>query len=316
MKKIRTAVIGVGNMGRHHARVYSEISNLVAIADTAPERGKEIAKKHGVNFYRDYREMLDKERLDAVSVVVPTELHKKPTIECLRRGVPTLVEKPIANSLADARIILKQAEKSDTYLMVGHIERFNPAIAKLKQLIGRGKLGQIINLLAVRVGISPPKGKRLDVALDLAIHDVDIFNYLLGELPKRNNVIRRKVFEDNVADSALVILEYEKATGIVQTNWITPIRIRKLHVTGVDGFAELDYISQKLILYSEALKKEPCGNGDSFKSFVSSKPPKKEVYVSKKEPLKRELEYFLENIESGYLSKVPEEALMAIKILV
>jgi len=313
MKKIKTAVIGVGNMGQHHVRVYSEISDLVAVADVNAENGMRIARKYGVKFYRDYQMILTEEEIGAVSIAVPTELHKNLAITCLQRKIPTLVEKPIAGLIRDAEEIVEEAKKNDTFLMVGHIERFNPAVMKLKKLIDRGRLGQIISLLAVRVGINPPFGKDLDVATDLAIHDVDVFNYLLGEFPRGRKIIRHKVFKHNTADSASIIIEYEKTTGMIQANWITPIKIRKLYVTGTNGFAELDYINQKLVVYSEAHKRKQ--HGDFFEFIAFHEPPKKGVYISKKEPLKEELKFFLKHSRNGYVDWISRESLMAVRIL-
>lgn len=310
---IKTAVIGVGNMGKNHARVYSEISNLVAVSDLIFNTGKKIAKKYQARFYQDYQKMLDKEKPEAVSVVVPTKFHKKVAINCLKRKIPTLVEKPIADSLKAAQAILKQAQKNKTFLMVGHIERFNPAVVKLKKLINQRKFGRIISLLAIRVGINPPKLKNSDVVLDLAIHDIDIFNFLLEEFPKRKKIVTHKIFKNNLTDSASLLLEYKNTTAIVQTNWITPIKIRKLYVTGTKSFCELDYILQKLIIFDKILSITPKSG---FSGLVAlSKTPKKEVFVSQKEPLRQELKFFLKNIKNYQLIDNVKQAIMALRIL-
>jgi UDP-N-acetylglucosamine 3-dehydrogenase len=311
-KKIRTAVIGAGNMGKNHARVYAEISNLVAISDLLPETGKVLSDQYGVRFYQDYREMLDIEKPDAVSVVVPTKFHKEVVLECLARKIPSLVEKPIASTVEEANIMLEAAKKYKTFLMVGHIERFNPAIKKLKQLIDTQRLGKIISLLAIRVGIAPPNIPNSDVVLDLGIHDVDIFNFLLDKFPVNKKVIRDKIFKNNKGDSASILLEYDSAIGYIQTNWITPIKMRKLFVTGTNAFVELDYISQRLILYEKILNTNY--DGDFFELVSFSDTPKKDIFLSKKEPLKEELKYFISNRIKPSLDST-KYALNAIKIL-
>lgn len=311
-KKIKTAVIGVGNMGKNHARVYSEISRLVAVSDLIPQRGKAVAKKYNARFYQDYQKMLREQKPEAVSVVVPTKFHKRVSLETLARKIPTLVEKPITDSPKAAQAILKAAQENKTFLMVGHIERFNPAVVKLKQLISQGRFGRIISLLAVRVGINPPLTKKSNVVLDLAIHDIDVFNFLLEEFPKRKKIVKHKIFKDNLADSASLLLEYKNTTAMVQTNWVTPIKIRKLSVTGTKGFCELDYILQKLIIFDKISSITPK---PGFSGLVAlSKTPKKEVFVSKKEPLKEELKFFLKNLKN-YQLKSAQKATQALKIL-
>jgi len=294
---LKTAVIGIGNMGKNHARVYSEISNLVGIADLSSELGIPLAKKFNTKFYSNYKKMLDIEKPEAVSIAVPTHLHKIISIECIKKGIPILIEKPVADSLKSAKGILNEARKRNVIVMIGHIERYNPAIKKLKQLINNKRFGEITNLLGIRVGISPPKSENSDVVLDLAIHDVDIFNYLLDEYPLKKKIIRQKIFDNNIADSASVLLEYKNSTGFIQTNWITPIKARKLYVTGTNGFAELDYIKQKLVLYDKVLgKKGPDG---FFRGIFPSEPPKKVIFISKKEPLKEELNFFLNKVKEN-----------------
>lgn len=312
-KTIKTAVIGAGNMGKNHARVYSEISNLTAIADVLPEIGLPLSREYSVPFYQNFEELLEKEQPEALSVVVPTKFHKDVVLSCLSRRISTLVEKPIADSIRNAEEMILTAKKMKTCLMVGHIERFNPAIRKLKKIINSGKLGKIISLLAIRVGVAPPKIANSDVALDLGIHDIDVFNYLLDEFPVDRKVMRSKIFHNNLADSASVLLEYKEARGYIQTNWITPIKMRKLYITGTDGFVELDYITQKLILHDKIITMKP--QGDFFEMVSVSDAPKKEVYVSKKEPLKEELQYFLMNrnndsSQSSYAIKALETLLI------
>lgn len=313
-KNIKTAVIGVGNMGKNHARIYSEISDLVAVSDVIENTGKKIAEKYKVKFYKDFHEMLQKEKPDAVSVVVPTKFHKEITIDCLKREIPTLVEKPIADTLSDAKAMLEEAKKNRTFLMVGHIERFNPVVVRLKDLIDQRKFGRIISLLAIRVGISPPKISGSDVIIDLAIHDLDVFNYLLDELPHSKKIIGSKIFKDNRVDSAAILLEYKHAIGMIQTNWITPIKMRKLYLTGTDGFAEVDYISQKLVIHNNIINKKQVG--DYLELISLSRAQKKEIYISRKEPLKNELLFFLKNRKNYQHITITTGAIEALRLVI
>lgn len=310
---IKTAVIGVGNMGKHHARIYSEISNLVAVADLNEEVGKMIADKYGTKYYKNYHGLLNKEKIEAVSVAVPSVFHRKVVIDCLSSKIPTLVEKPIAEKIKDANAMIEEASKQKTLLMVGHIERFNPAIIKLKEIVKNKKLGKIINLLALRIGLHPPVMTGLDVAVDLSIHDIDIFNFLLDEIPKRKKIVKNKIFPGSIADSSSFILEYEKTTGMIHSNWVTPVKIRKLFVSGSEGFAELDYISQKLIIFQKMNHED---KQDDYLNFLTySDTPQKIEFVSKKEPLKEELKFFLKNYKNYKLTKVAKEAMLALETI-
>jgi len=289
----RTAVIGVGNMGKNHARVYHDISTLSAISDTNQQLGNAAAKKFSTKYYEDYKKMLDREKPDAVSVVVPTPFHKEIVLECLKRHIPTLVEKPIASTISDAKSMLQAAITSDTYLLVGHIERFNPAVIQLKKLIDNNKIGKLISLLAIRVGISPPLIPHANVIVDLGIHDVDIFNYLLEEFPNEHYITKQKIFTHTDVDSGSIHLRYPSCQAIAVTNWVTPIKIRRLYATGTEGFIELDYISQKITYYSKIV--HTISNGDFFEFISLLQSPQKKLYISKKEPLKEEIMYFLKN---------------------
>lgn len=314
MKKssLKTVVIGVGNMGKNHVRIYSQISQLSAVADVSSSLVNQVAAQYGVPAYTDYRQMLDEVKPDAVSVVVPTPFHAAVTLECLKRRLPTLVEKPIALNLADARKMLSAARQYRTFLMVGHVERFNPAVLHLKKLINAGKFGQIISLLSVRVGVSPPKTTGSDVGLDLGIHDIDVFNYLLDSTPKSYQVIKQKIHPQNQADAASMILKYPKTTGLIQTNWVTPIKIRQLYVTGTKRFAELDYINQRITMLELIT---PKTNLSFFELQDISNIPTKEVYQSQAEPLKEELIYFLDK-RNTHNYKLVKSAIAALKVVV
>jgi UDP-N-acetylglucosamine 3-dehydrogenase len=130
---IRTGVVGVGEMGQNHVRVYNEMedTDLVGIADVNERRVREIANQHKTKAFTDYKDLL-KEDLDAISIAVPTILHKKVAIDFIGGGVNCLIEKPIASNLEDAKEIIREAEKNNVKLAIGHIERFNPAVTKLK----------------------------------------------------------------------------------------------------------------------------------------------------------------------------------------
>ena len=206
-RKIKTAVIGVGNMGKNHARVYKEISSLTAVVDTNPNRGIQMADEFDVKWYKTVKELIKKEKIDALSIVVPTSKHSSIAKITLANKIPTLIEKPIAPTVKQGTELINLAKKFKTFLMVGHIERFNPAVVKVKGLIEKGKLGDIVSLLAIRVGVIPPAFFPSDVVIDLSIHDIDVFNFLLDQFPKKVTVGKNKIFNQNISDSAALLLE-------------------------------------------------------------------------------------------------------------
>ena len=277
MKKIRVGVIGVGAMGKHHARVYSEMrgAELVGVADANKRTAAEIASKYNTAAFDDCERLL-KNDLDAVSIVVPTGMHKDIALKAANHGVHMLVEKPISDSLSNAAAIIDAARRKNRKLMVGHIERFNPVILKLKELISAGRLGQVLSISCRRVGPYPPRIRDVGVLIDLAVHDIDAISYLYGQKAMNVYAIGGNSFHIK-EDHASIILQYaDKKSGIVETNWLTPHKIRKLTVTATEGVAHADYLEQSL----EIWKEEGVEN----------------VEIEKREPLKNELEHFLSSI--------------------
>jgi UDP-N-acetylglucosamine 3-dehydrogenase len=257
--------------------------------------------------------MLEKEDIDAVSVVVPTLLHHEVASQCMANKKHVLVEKPIASTLEEAQALIVAAKKNGVIFTVGHIERFNPAVQKLKEIIDSGKIGDIMSVFARRVGLAPPKIKDANVIIDLAVHDIDIINYLLGEFPRKHTAEGGKAFMENLHDFANIMLSYPSASAFIQVNWITPVRIRKLNVTGTRGYVELDYIDQEISLYETKFrKKDQWGEG---KPLLFDETSENKVDVKKEQPLKRELNHFLDVIidDDRNLMVTPEQGFEALK---
>ena len=309
---MKVAVIGVGNMGSNHARIYSEMSELVAVSDVNETLGKKISEKYKCRYYKDYKEMLENEKLDAVSIVVPTSFHKKVALDVIEYRIPFLLEKPIADNLENGKEIIDTAREKKVKFMVGHIERFNPAVIKLKEVLDNFELGEINSIMCRRVGVIPPKVKDTNVIIDLAVHDIDIFNYLLNKKPSKlfgslgNSLIAN-------GDYADLLLKYGNTNAFIQVNWITPIKIRLLNVTGSRGYAELNYITQELDIYKSNYAKDYDDFGDYIIKFGN--PTKVNIQIKKEEPLKVELHTFLDCIQSGKEFPVKgEEAFEALRI--
>lgn len=279
MKKIRVGVIGAGAMGKHHARIYSEMqeAELVGVADINERAAAEAATEYNTEAFTDCEHLL-KDDLDAVSIAVPTSQHKAIALKAASHGVHMLVEKPIAESLESADAIINAARRKNLKLMVGHIERFNPAILKLKELIRTDELGQIISISCRRVGPFPPRIRDVGIIIDLAVHDIDAISYLYGKRALNVYSIAGNNFHVK-EDHASILLQYEnKRSGMVETNWLTPHKIRTITITATEGVAYADYIEQSLEIWKEGEVRE--------------------VQIEKREPLKNELELFLRFIRN------------------
>lgn len=295
MGKIKVAVIGVGSMGKNHARVFAELDecNLVAICDIDEAQAKKIAEKLDCHAYTNYKEMFSKENLDLVSIAVPTSLHREVALDAIDTGLHLIVEKPISDSIEHAKEIVNKAKEKGLTLSVGHIERFNPAVIKLKEIIDNGKLGEIVNISTKRVGLVPPRVKDANIVVDVAVHDIEIINHLLGKYPDKIFTHGGKALSDEREDFVEILMVYNKASGVVQCNWMTPIKIRTLSITGTKGYAELDYIQQSLVLH----KKNYNTSLENFEENVKFSPSETEIIsIKKEEPLKLELMNMIKSV--------------------
>ena len=272
---IKVGVVGVGMMGQHHARVYSELNcELVGVADKNLEQAKKIGELYSTNYYEGYQELLDK--VDAVSIVVPTSLHRQVAMDFIKRGVHCLVEKPIASTIEEAKEMIREAEGKGVKLMVGHVERFNPAVTKLKELVEKGALGKLILISTRRVGPFVSRIRDVGIIIDSATHDIDIARYLVGRDPI-NVYAKSGRVKSEKEDHAIVVLDFGDVAASIEVNWFTPHKVRSLVATGTEGIAYLDYIKQELDVHSGGEKIVPK--------------------IDKVEPLKLELKHFLDCIQ-------------------
>ncbi len=291
---MRTAVIGVGAIGRNHARLYNEIENaeLVAVADNDPATAARVAAQLHTKHYGDYREMLAAERLDAVSVCVPTMLHHQVALDCLAAGLNVLVEKPIAATVAQGGEMIAAAAQAGVKFTVGHIERFNPAIIELKRRLDEGEIGRVFQVHARRLGPFPARIRDVGVVIDLAIHDVDIMRYLVGSEVQR--VYAETAQNLNTAHEDLLsgLLRFANGTiGVLDINWLTPTKIRELMVTGEKGMFLASYLTQDLYFYENDYINAQWDTISNIAGVSEGKMVR--LRIDRKEPLRVELESFL-----------------------
>jgi predicted dehydrogenase len=249
---LRAAVIGVGNMGRNHARVYANMESveLVAVCDANYATAAAAAQIYRCRAYGDYHLLLAEEELDLVSVVVPTKDHYAVASEVIDEGVAVLIEKPIAATVAEGEALIAAAERAGVVLTVGHIERFNPAIIALKEQLDDYELGSVFQVAARRVGPFPARIMDVGVVIDLATHEMDILNYLIGSPVSRMHVELHRHIHQSHEDMLAAVLRFENGViGLLDINWLTPTKIRELSVIGERGMFVANYLTQDLTFY-------------------------------------------------------------------
>ena len=288
IKDIRTAVIGVGSMGQNHARVFSEISNLVAVSDINEVQGREVAKRFGVKWYADYRQLIEK--VDAVSIAVPTFLHLDIAKAFLCSGINILVEKPLAASLSDSQEILSLAQSTGINVAVGHVERHNTVVSYSKKEIDSGRWGEIITLSSRRFSNFPERISDVGVLFDLAIHDVDIIRYLAGTPVNSVFATGGKALNTEYEDYATLLMIFEDGKmGLCEANWLTPMKVRELSVTTTSHHIILDYLNQHVDTFSSTFGEVKPSN--LFQPPMATN--HKQTTLKVIEPLKTELIDFL-----------------------
>jgi predicted dehydrogenase len=242
---VKVGVVGVGYLGRHHARIYSKLEDveLEAVVDTDAEKAREIAGKYGSKAYTDYREILG--RVQAVSVVTPTASHCGIAMDFLRAGSDVLIEKPITRTLAEADSLIEEASKRGSILQVGHLERYNPAVVAAAKLMDRPRFFE-----SERISPFLERAANVDVTLDLMIHDIDIVMSLLGaEGVETVRAVGAKVLSDNV-DVAKAWVEFKDGAAAL----ITAARVangtqRRLKIFQRDSYVVIDYQNRQLTRY-------------------------------------------------------------------
>ncbi len=273
-----TGVVGCGWFGAAHCRNYMEISNLVAVCDINEEQARKIGEKYGVNWYTDHKAMIKNEDLDSVSIVISPSHISSVGYDFIEAGINVLLEKPLGVKLKDLEK-LKMLDQS-VRIMPGFIEIFNPIVEQLKENLVC--IGSPIMAVTRRIGRFPRRFWRIGVVLDLAFHDIYVLRYLFGEVEELRSMlsyINNQEFED----AAVLLLELEDGvSGVIEANWLTPIKERRLRVYGSGGTIEIDFVSQRLNIF----KDDPMSSPRVVKEEILHP-----HFLG--EPLRRELETFL-----------------------
>lgn len=311
---LNVAVIGVGSMGRNHARVFATMPNvnLVAVADVDPTALYKVARTYRARPYTDYRAMLDQEAMDLVSLVVPTALHHPMAKEVIERGIHVFIEKPFTLCVAEGKELIAAASEKGIKLAVGHIERFNPAVAEMKRHLEHGQLGRVYQIHARRVGPFPPRVDDVGVILDLATHELDIMEYITNSPVSSLYAETERKIHGSHEDLLLGVLKFENGTvGVLDINWLTPTKIRELALLGERGMFLVNYLTQDFYFYENAFTN---GQWEGLSAIMGVSEGRRVKYeVKRREPLRVELEDFVNCVLYGGRPAVTgEEALRAI----
>jgi predicted dehydrogenase len=249
--KIRVGVVGVGALGRHHAGVYASLpeASLIGVADTLAGRAEEVARPLGIQYFTDYRRLFG--NVDAVSIATPTSLHAEIGQEFLEQGIDVLVEKPISHSLEAADRLIRAAAYSGRVLQVGHLERFNPAVRAIREIVARPRFFE-----AHRMGVFSPRSLDIDVILDLMIHDLDVIALLVPSPPAHIDAVGIPILTDRIDIANARIRFSDGCVANVTASRVSMEKIRKLRLFQEQEYISLDYSLQQAAIFRLAAGKE------------------------------------------------------------
>ena len=280
---LRVGVIGAGVMGSNHARVLAGLPDvtLVGIVDPLPEHRLRATEMVGCRAFAELDELLA-EGVDAVTIAAPTHLHHDIALICVNRNIHILVEKPVASTVQEGRDIVEAARRAGVTLMVGHVERFNPAVAAIKQAL----MGEdILSIAITRVGPFPPRMSNVGVVIDLAVHDIDLIRYftesdIVEVQPQLSSAVAER--ED------IALLQFRTASGVlahINTNWLTPFKARNVTVATRGKYVMGDLLTRQV---TECFGFQPDGSYSM-----------RHLPVGHDEPLRAELIAFLDAVRGG-----------------
>ena len=300
-RALRVGVVGAGVMGSNHARVLSGLPGvaLVGIVDPLPEHRARATAMVGCRAFESLDEMFD-EGVDAITIAAPTHLHHEIALACITRNIHILVEKPVASTVQEGQDIVNAARSAGVTLMVGHVERFNPAVAAIKQAIA-GE--DILSIGITRVGPFPPRMSNVGVVIDLAVHDIDLIRWftefdIVEVQPQLSSAVAER--ED------IALLQFRTASGVlahINTNWLTPFKARNVTVATRGKYVMGDLLTRQV---TECFGFKPDGSYSM-----------RHLPVGHDEPLRAELIAFLDAVRTGSVPAVSgDEGVASLEIAI
>ena len=297
MKKLNVAVIGLGALGSRHASIYSNLNdvNLLGVCDTDKIRAREMAKTLNATPSISHQDLLDKDKIDAVSIVTPTSSHYDIARDFLLNGINVLIEKPITKTLPQAEELIDLAREKGLTLQVGHVERFNSAVGRLKKMAKRPRFVEVH-----RLGPYTPRVKDVGVVLDLMIHDVDILLSIVGSEIERVEAVGVNVISPLHEDIANARITFKNGcVANLTASRLTEKALRKIRIFQEDAYISLDYLNQSARIHRKAGLRISIANVD----------------IKKEEPLRLEIKNFVDHArrassaKESYIDKQAKEAL-------
>ena len=288
---VRVGIIGVGVMGFNHARVLAELPyvEVVGLADPDRSQAMRVADALGCAAVADHKTLIGL-GLDAAVIAAPTHLHHAIALDCIAAGLHVLVEKPIAPSVEEGGQIVAAARRAGVTLMVGHVERFNPAVQSIKQAI-EGE--QILSIAITRVGPFPPRMSNVGVVIDLAVHDIDLIRWFTeSDIVE----VQPQLSSARASREDIALLQFRTASGVlahINTNWLTPFKARTVHVATQEKYVIGDLLTRQV---TECFGFQPDGSYSM-----------RHLSVGHAEPLRAELIAFIDAIRTGVAPAVSGE---------
>ena len=300
-RSLRVGVIGAGVMGSNHGRVLAGLPavTLVGIVDPLPAHRARATEMTGCRPSQTLDELFAA-GVDAVTIAAPTHLHHELALACIAHGVHVLVEKPIASTVEEGREIVAAAQRAGVTLMVGHVERFNPAVAAIKQAI---KDEDILSIAITRVGPFPPRMSNVGVVIDLAVHDIDLIRWftesdIIDVQPQLSSAVAER--ED------IALLQFRTASGVlahINTNWLTPFKARNVTVATRGKYVMGDLLTRQV---TECFGFQPDGSYSM-----------RHLPVGHDEPLRAELIAFVDAVRTGSVPAVSgDEGVASLEIAI
>ena len=292
---MKVAQIGTGGWGKNHARILSQLGVLSAICDSDKDRSKEFGEKFSINYYNSVDSLLNSEQFDAAFVCTPTSTHSAIASQLIQSNKHVFVEKPMTYLSEDGKDLLELAKKNHVILSCGYIERFNPAVGIVKDLVTSKKYGDLVMLEFHRENRMPLHIKDVGIIYDTSVHDIDTAMWLFNDTPEVVFARAGKIKHEHEDFASIMLGFKDNKVAIISSNWITPTRIRNFNAVCTEGVISSDFISQEVRIETKN----------------DTEIPRNE----KEEPLLLEIQNFLGAIEGkNDLTVKPEQAVNVTKI--
>ncbi len=292
---MKVAQIGTGGWGKNHARILSQLGVLSAICDSDKDRSKEFGEKFSINYYDSVDSLLNSEQFDAAFVCTPTSTHSAIASQLIQSNKHVFVEKPMTYLSEDGKDLLELAKKNHVILSCGYIERFNPAVGIVKDLVTSKKYGDLVMLEFHRENRMPLHIKDVGIIYDTSVHDIDTAMWLFNDTPEVVFARAGKIKHEHEDFASIMLGFKDNKVAIISSNWITPTRIRNFNAVCTEGVISSDFISQEVRIETKN----------------DTEIPRNE----KEEPLLLEIQNFLGAIEGkNDLMVKPEQAVNVTKI--